>query len=438
MSARQAFIPRTPSCAPSSEPHPQPTDAFERDGDRDMLANGNGKARSITAFLGQKRGTGTDTALQGTGPTQGPGLGRANTRTNRRSFEGIRRPEMIPMSIIPYPATTEQLDAGGKQPGVGQTPRKTVGPGAFDFPRPMTPLSAPRGIKKGFGIFTESQEDEATPNGNAHGSGVVFMGPGGEMGVRLGTGTGYMRAFEGSGGAGSAGGVQSSLECDIVAPVPGYALGGLGANPENAGSEVNGIFARSSRSLDAMIEAEVGMERNNDSQRSFGGAKRRMHREDMEGNGRYTNDGHQPQGSAKRMKQVQYDPNEYFPISSPHIPPTPGPPTSSVDALDPSLIAGSLFENMEGFVNLEEIEADWKRWRECTREEWLKGADEIAQDYTEILNMVKDHMTEKVLAYASMISSVEERRTEVNRNIEIIQRKGNIVRENISKLGTQK
>lgn len=39
------------------------------------------------------------------------------------------------------------------------------------------------------------------------------------------------------------------------------------------------------------------------------------------------------------------------------------------------------------------------------------------------------------MAYASMISSVEEKRTEVDRHIGMIHKKGNIVRENISKLG---
>lgn len=218
---------------------------------------------------------------------------------------------MTPMSIIPYPATTEQPGAGGQQPGAGQTPRKTMGPGAFEFPRPMTPLSAPRGIKKGFGIFAESQEDEATLNGNVHGSGVMLMEPGSEVGVRVGTGTGmgYMRAFEGSGDAGSACGLQSSLEHHIAAPVPGYALGGLGANPGLEGCEVDGIFGRSSRSLDPMTESEVGVERNNDPQRILGGPKRRVHCEDMAGSRGYTDDSHQPQGSTKRMRQVQLDPD---------------------------------------------------------------------------------------------------------------------------------
>lgn len=297
MSARQTFIPRALSSAPPSEPHP--------DGDNDMFVNGNGKARSIAAFLGQKRGTGTDTAS-----TQGAGLGRANMRTNRRSFEGIWRPEITQMSVIPYPTTTEQLGAGVKH-GTGQTPRKTAGPGAFEFSRPMTPVSAPRGLKKGLGIFAESQEDEVTLNGNAHGSGAMFMGPGGDVDVRIGGGTGiggYMRALEGSGGAGSAGGIQSTLEHDMAAPVPRYELGGLGASPGDEEYEVDGIFARPSGSLDAMTEAEVGVERNDNSRRSLGGTKRGMRCEDMEGSGRYTDEGDH-QGSSKRMKQVPHDPN---------------------------------------------------------------------------------------------------------------------------------
>lgn len=216
---------------------------------------------------------------------------------------------MIPMSIIPYPATT-QLGAG-KQPGAGQTPRKTTGPGAFEFPTPMTPVSVPRGLKKGFGVFAENREDEVTSNGNAHGGGIMFMGPEGEPDMRIGAGAGiggYMRMFEGSGGGGSAGGLQSSLEHDIAAPVPGYALGGLGEIPGDLGCEIDGIFAHSSRSLGAMAEAEIGMEKN-DSQRSIGGTKRGMHREDTEESGRFTDEGHQSQGSVKRMKRVQHDPN---------------------------------------------------------------------------------------------------------------------------------
>lgn len=43
--------------------------------------------------------------------------------------------------------------------------------------------------------------------------------------------------------------------------------------------------------------------------------------------------------------------------------------------LDPSVVVDSLLENLDDFISLEEIEAGWKKWRECTTEEWLKGAD---------------------------------------------------------------
>ncbi|KAG6372178.1 hypothetical protein JVT61DRAFT_7971 [Boletus reticuloceps] len=377
MSARQAFVPRPSSCVSPSDT----TDTRSKDGDKAMFGNGNSKARSITAFLGQKRG-GTDTA------PKGAGLGRANTSRNRRSFEGILRPELTPMSIIPYP--TAQLGAGMKQSGAGQTPRKTAGSGAFA--RPMTPVSVPRGFKKGFGVLTENREDEVTSNVDVHGSGIMFRGPEGDADVRIGAGTGiggYMRVFGESGGGGNAGGLQSSLECDMAAPVPGYALGGLRTNQEDEGCEIDGIFARSSRPLGEMAEEEVGMENNNNSQRSLGGTKRGMHREDIEESGRYTDDGHQTEGSAKRMRQMRHDPDGYFPISSPHIPSTPGPPTSSVDMLGPSLIVAPMFENMEEFVSLDEIEADWKRWKGCTTEEWLKGTDgeffEFCSDETHAL-----------------------------------------------------
>lgn len=271
-----------------------------------MIVEGSGKARSIAAFLGQKRGTGTDTTSQGTGQTQGPGLGRANA-SNRRSFEGILKPQMTPMSIIPYPTTTQLV--GTKQPGAGQTPRRITGRGSFEFPSPMTPVSLPRGFKKG---LRNNRENEANSNGNAHGSGNVFMGPEGGADVRAGTGTGmggYMRMFEGAGDGGSTGGLQSTLDRDIVAPAPGYALRGLGENPEDEGCGIDGTLARSPSAFGAMAEAEAGTERNDDTQRSFGGTKRGMRREDMDESERYACEGHQTQGSAKRMKPAQHDPH---------------------------------------------------------------------------------------------------------------------------------
>ena len=269
-----------------------------------MSVNENGKARSISAFFGQKRGTGADTALSG-GPTPGAGLG-TNAGAKRRSFEGILRPVMAPMSIIPYP-TTAQPGEATIQPFAGQTPRKTGGPGAFEFQKPMTPVSVPRGPKKGFGVFAENREDEETPNEHAQENGIVFMGPDDEtdMRARVETGIGgYMRGF----GASECGGLRSGLERDIVAPVPGYALRGLVANPEEEGCEMDGIFARSSRPLGAMTEGEVGIEKVSNPQRSLG-TKRGLRREDMEEGGRHTDEGHQTQRTAKRTKRVQNDPD---------------------------------------------------------------------------------------------------------------------------------
>ena len=70
---------------------------------------------------------------------------------------------------------------------------------------PMTPVSVPRGLKKGFGIFGDYREDEATSNVNAHGSGIVFIGLGCEADVRISAGArigGYMRVFEGASATG--------------------------------------------------------------------------------------------------------------------------------------------------------------------------------------------------------------------------------------------
>ena len=50
------------------------------------------------------------------------------------------------------------------------------------------------------GIFGENREDEATSNVNAHGSSIVFIGPGCEADVCISAGArigGYMHVFEG-------------------------------------------------------------------------------------------------------------------------------------------------------------------------------------------------------------------------------------------------
>ncbi|KAG9316090.1 hypothetical protein JVU11DRAFT_3763 [Chiua virens] len=437
MSARQAFQPRPASCTPSSEPHPHSTDTRARDGDTEMF----GKARSVTAFLGQKRATGTSITSQGGRANQEPGLGRANASSNRRSFDGIARPVMAPISIIPYPETPSQLCSGVTRRGVAQTPRKTLGPTAFEFMRPMTPVSVSRGTKKGFGSFPESQDDEMTACGSMDAKSVGLMRPDGDENVQCGAETGlggYMRALEASERSGSR--PVPSLEHEIVAPVPGYTLRGLSTHTHNNGPEVEGMFPTCRKSLDLASEKETDMERNDDLQLEMGHGrlKRGLRSEDGQKHGNFTDEDHRSPGSAKRARQARQDPDEYLRISSPPMPPTPALRTTSVGVVDPSREMDLMFENIGEFVSFEEVEADWKRWRDCTREEWLKGVDEIAQVYTDILNMVKDRLTDYVLALGNMMSPVEERRREVDRNMELIHAKENIVRENILQLGKKK
>ncbi|KIP09765.1 hypothetical protein PHLGIDRAFT_126068 [Phlebiopsis gigantea 11061_1 CR5-6] len=52
-----------------------------------------------------------------------------------------------------------------------------------------------------------------------------------------------------------------------------------------------------------------------------------------------------------------------------------------------------------------------KKWTECTFEEWMAGADEIAQKFTKLIDLVKDHMTSKVQVYAALHSKLAAQRT---------------------------
>ncbi|ESK95932.1 hypothetical protein Moror_961 [Moniliophthora roreri MCA 2997] len=46
------------------------------------------------------------------------------------------------------------------------------------------------------------------------------------------------------------------------------------------------------------------------------------------------------------------------------------------------------------------------KWRECTMEEWVKGADEIMAKYSKILDQVKKHMETKLKLFASFDAQV--------------------------------
>ncbi|KIK94226.1 hypothetical protein PAXRUDRAFT_828183 [Paxillus rubicundulus Ve08.2h10] len=316
MSTRQAFIPQRPqsvvNTTASSEPHPSPginalnplnTSAstgpsknFDRprtslDADpRDSLRNAGGKARSLAAFLGRNKGTLSPVAqVDGLGPAEG------QMQLHRRSFDGIRKPIMAPLSIIPYP--TPQPNA--------------IGQGTYAFPRPSTPLSASAVLNKGLGSYEDGRNNEGNEDG------ILFMGPGAEAEPRVDTGggvTGYMRVFSRSGSGGTGMGTgrigQQTSGLKIAAPVPGYTQAGLGMRTGVQGDDeahIDRMYARQSRSLEAITE-EVDrdeMERTTEPARSLWGVKRGISREEMERDGGSVGGDDQAQGSAKRLRRTQ-------------------------------------------------------------------------------------------------------------------------------------
>ncbi|GJE97587.1 hypothetical protein PsYK624_138080 [Phanerochaete sordida] len=52
-----------------------------------------------------------------------------------------------------------------------------------------------------------------------------------------------------------------------------------------------------------------------------------------------------------------------------------------------------------------------KKWSECSQDEWVAGAQEIADRFTELIDFVKDHMTTKLKLYASLHSTLSTHRT---------------------------
>ncbi|KIJ62995.1 hypothetical protein HYDPIDRAFT_114156 [Hydnomerulius pinastri MD-312] len=452
MSARQAFTPQRPqSCvgaAPASNtpgnistPNSlntnasmglglgmdfcRPRGSFDMDS-REAPGTG-GKARSLAGLLGRKKGA-TSPSVEENRQVQGD--------LHRRSFEGIRRPERTPLSIIPYPTPQTNAHMGGHLQASAQSPQKAVGQGAYSFPRPSTPVSAPRGYRKGL-VGYEGRQDE----GEGHGDGIVFMGSGGKTESRVDAGaavSGYMRVFSRSGSGGTVvrpgTGGQQGLGLKIATPIPGYAHSGLTMNVDDQShgeGEADGMYAGPLGHLEGIPE-EACVELEHPLRR----VKRGLGREDMEGEDTRSADGGR-QGQ-KRLRHAQDEDEEYTRLSSPQMPPTPGPSLALDNGTDRSLALGSLFENFGEFISEEEFEAECKRWTECSREEWLKGADELLEDYSGILNLIKDHLTDKVVSFSNLSKTVAEKRADLDRGSETLQDGMGVVTENIAKLASRK
>jgi len=63
------------------------------------------------------------------------------------------------------------------------------------------------------------------------------------------------------------------------------------------------------------------------------------------------------------------------PLSSPQIPATPILAPLPLQSVDPHTTLDCLFAELGDIISVEEFEAECKRWRGCTREEWLKGTE---------------------------------------------------------------
>lgn len=132
----------------------------------------------------------------------------------------------------------------------------------------------------------------------------------------------------------------------------------------------------------------------------------------------------------KRTRQ-NIDEEGYPQFSSPRMPATPvpvGPPPQR----DSLTTLESLFMGLDELLDESEFEAECKRWRECTREEWLKGSEELSKEFQDLLDLAKDHFTGRMLSYSSLSNAVAERRAELDRDMQIMNEGMKVVGENLA------
>ncbi|KAH7884897.1 hypothetical protein F5I97DRAFT_1515129 [Phlebopus sp. FC_14] len=449
MSARQAFIPRSQSRENTDTLHNGqttnlPGDIFtmkvngpqaslDTDKPTETESNGDGKVRSLAGLMGKKKAA-NPAAARGSRPGQGQG----QMQTPRRSFEGIHRPEMTPISIIPYPTPHPDTFTGQYM----QPSRKAMAPDSFSFPT-STPLPGSRGMKNGLDVHDNEREEGEKGSQK----GLIYLGAG-DNESNLDTGgsvSGYMRVFSRPGSGGSvvrpSSGEQRIFGAKIAAPSPGYARAAMEMGTQMEMEGAGEMYARRSRSLEG-IQEEVDRDEVNgdgDATRTLRRVKRGLGREEIERGedsvaGVERREGH---WSAKRTRHDLQE--EYTRLSSPRMHPTPAPPMPPPLEADQScLTLASLFENVGDFVNEDEFERMCKQWTECTREDWLKGAEELTGELTTILNLVKDHLTEQVMSYANLAHAVEERRADLDSCTETLQDGMCNIKDNLTKLATKK
>ncbi|KAI0044297.1 hypothetical protein FA95DRAFT_1681324 [Auriscalpium vulgare] len=78
-----------------------------------------------------------------------------------------------------------------------------------------------------------------------------------------------------------------------------------------------------------------------------------------------------------------------------------------------------------------------KKWTEATLEQWHAGADELTAKFGQMLNMAKDHMTEKMNIYSTLHRKLSDHRAALSTRTESLRgAQGALVRDSTSVIGS--
>lgn len=231
-------------------------------------------------------------------------------------------------------------------------------------------------------------------------------------------------------------GKNAAVAMTLAAPVPGYAPFGLGEieGTMSANGNVSGINERvyvtpavvgdhGSMDVGGNVARIASMA---EGQRTMHPAPGLSHERESRPFAEHYQEERRPQ------KRTRQNIDEGYPhFSSPQMPVTPvpvGPPPQR----DSLTTLESLFAGLDELLDESEFEAECKRWRECTREEWLRGGEELSKEFQDLLDLAKDHFTGRMLSYSSLSNAVAERRAELDRDMQIMNEGMKVVGENLA------
>ncbi|KAI6039909.1 hypothetical protein EDC04DRAFT_1622350 [Pisolithus marmoratus] len=246
----------------------------------------------------------------------------------------------------------------------------------------------------------------------------------------VGAGPGLTRATVG-GNVNATG--KNAVALTIAAPVPGYAQ--LGTDEIVGAMNASGVNERV-YAMPAAAENLGNMDVGGDVGRivAMAEGRRTVHLAPGLGyereSGTFTDHYQEERRPQKRARQSM-DKEGFTMFSSPHMPLTPVPvrPPSQRDSLT---TLETLFMDLDAFLNEGEFKAECERWRECTREEWLRGTEEWSKEFQGLLDLAKDHFTERMISYSSLSKDVADRRAELDRDMQIMNDGMKVVGENLA------